>query len=76
MLAYKVNSNGGNVGFGVGVVCEPKQQTRLSHTGVSDEEQFKEVVAGGEGKSEGKSQTTAMLANRARVCLASRTTTE
>jgi hypothetical protein len=42
---YKVNTNGRNVRFSVCIVCESKQQTRLSYTGVSDEEEFEKVVA-------------------------------
>ena len=33
---YEIDTNGGNVGFSVRIVCEPEQQTRLSDTGVSN----------------------------------------
>ena len=42
---YKVYTNGGNVGFRVGIIRKAEQQTRLSDTGVSDQEQFEEVIA-------------------------------
>jgi hypothetical protein len=42
---YKVNTDSRNVGFSVCIICESKQQTRLSNTGVSDEEEFEKVVA-------------------------------
>lgn len=42
---YKVNTNGGNVGFSVRIICKSKQQTRLSNTGVSDEEEFEKIIA-------------------------------
>jgi hypothetical protein len=42
---YKVNADSRNVGFSVCIICESKQQTRLSNTGVSDEEEFEKVVA-------------------------------
>jgi hypothetical protein len=42
---YKVNTDGRNVRLSVCIVCESKQQTRLSYTGVSDEEEFEKVVA-------------------------------
>jgi hypothetical protein len=41
---HEVNSDGGNVAFGVCVVCEPQQQARLSDTRVTDKEEFEEVV--------------------------------
>ena len=36
--AYEINTNGGNVGFCVGVIGKSEKQTRLSDTGVSDKE--------------------------------------
>ncbi len=41
---YKVDTDGGDVGFRVGVVGETQQQARLSYTGVTDEEELEEVV--------------------------------
>ena len=42
---YKIDSDSGDVGFSVGIIGKSKQQTRLPDTGISDEEQFKEVIA-------------------------------
>jgi uncharacterized protein YcfJ len=42
---YKINANGGNVRLGVRVVGESEQQTRLSDTGISNEKEFKEIIA-------------------------------
>lgn len=39
----EINSNGADVGFGVGVVREPEEETRLADTRVTNEE---ELVAG------------------------------
>lgn len=41
---HEVDTDGGDVALGVGVIGEPEQQARLANTGVSDEEQLKEVV--------------------------------
>lgn len=41
---YEVNTDGRNVAFRVGVIGETEQQTRLSNTGVSDEEELEEVI--------------------------------
>ena len=43
--AYEINTNGRNVGFCVGVIRKSEKQTRLSDTGVSNEEKFEEVIA-------------------------------
>ena len=42
---FEINTNGGDVGFGVSVVCESKEQTRFTDTGVSNKEQFEQIVA-------------------------------
>lgn len=42
--AYKVNTDCGDVRLGVSVVGESQKQAGLSNTGVSDEEQFEEVI--------------------------------
>jgi hypothetical protein len=42
---YKVYTNSGNVGFRVGIIRKSEQQTGLSNTGVSNKEQFEEVIA-------------------------------
>lgn len=41
---YEVNADCRDVAFGVGIISETKQQARLSNTGVTDEEQFEEVI--------------------------------
>ena len=41
---YEVNTDGGDVRLGVGVVSETQQQTRFSNTRVTDEEKLEEVV--------------------------------
>jgi hypothetical protein len=41
---YEVNTDGRNVAFRVGIIGESEQQTRLSNTGVSDEEELEEVI--------------------------------
>ena len=43
--AYKVNADRRDIALGVGVVRKPEQKTRLADTGISDEEQFEEVIA-------------------------------
>ena len=43
-VAYEVNTDCGDVGLGVSVVGKSQEQSRLSNTGVSDEEQLEEVV--------------------------------
>lgn len=45
---YEVNTDGGNVALGVSVVCESKQQTRLSDTGITDQEELEEIVVSAE----------------------------
>jgi hypothetical protein len=41
---YEINSNGGDVRLGVGVVGESQQKARLSNTGITDEEKLEQVV--------------------------------
>lgn len=41
---YEIDTDGRNVGFGVGVIGETKQQAGLSYTRVADEEELEEVV--------------------------------
>ena len=41
---YEVDTDGGDVRLGVGVVGKSQQQARLSNTGVTDEEELEEVV--------------------------------
>ena len=40
----KVNSNGANVAFGVGVVGEPQQKARFTNTGVTNQEQLEQII--------------------------------
>jgi len=42
---YKVYANGRNVRLGVRIVGKSKQQTRLSNTRVTNEQQLEEVIA-------------------------------
>jgi hypothetical protein len=42
---YEVHTDGRNVRLGVGIVSESKQQTRLSYTGISNQEKLEEIVA-------------------------------
>ena len=42
--AYKVDPDGGNVAFCVGVIGKSKQQARLSDARVSDKEELEQVV--------------------------------
>lgn len=41
---YEVYTDSGNVALRVGVIGKPKQQARLPDTGVSNEEEFEEIV--------------------------------
>lgn len=41
---YKVNTDGGDVRFSVGIIGKSKQQARLAYTGVTDEKQLEEIV--------------------------------
>jgi hypothetical protein len=43
-VAYEVDTNSRDIRLSVGIVGEPQQQTGLSYTGVSDEEELKEIV--------------------------------
>jgi hypothetical protein len=43
-VAYEVDTDGRDVGLGIGIVGESQQQARLADTGVSDEEELEEVV--------------------------------
>ena len=46
-MTYEIDPNGGDVGFGVGVIGEPQQEARLSDAGVTDEQKLEEVVVSG-----------------------------
>lgn len=41
---YEVDTDGGDVGFRVGIVSKTQEQARLSYTRVTDEEELEEVV--------------------------------
>jgi len=47
---YEVDTNGGNVGFGICIVGEPQEQARLSDTGVTDEEELEKIIVSGMGQ--------------------------
>ena len=42
--AYEVNTDGRDVAFCVGVVCESKQQAGFSYSRISDQEELEEVI--------------------------------
>lgn len=43
-MTYEVNTDGGDVALGVGIVGEPKQQAGLSDARVADKQELEEVV--------------------------------
>lgn len=45
--SYEVDTDGRDVRFGVSIVCESKQQARLSNARVSDKQQLKEIIVSG-----------------------------
>ena len=42
---YEINADSGNVRFGVCVISKSKEQTRFTNAGVSDKEEFEQVIA-------------------------------
>jgi len=42
---FKINANGRNVRFRVGIIGKPEKQTGFTDTGVSNEEELEEIVA-------------------------------
>lgn len=42
---YKINTNGRDVGFGVGIVSKPQKKTGFTNTRVSNKKEFKEIIA-------------------------------
>lgn len=44
LITYKVNTNGRDVGLGVRVIGETKQQARLSDAGISDQQELEQVI--------------------------------
>lgn len=43
-ITHEIDTDGRDVGLGVGVIGESQEKTRLSNTGVSDEEELEEIV--------------------------------
>jgi hypothetical protein len=41
---YEIHANSRDVAFCVGVIGKSKEQTRLSDAGISDKEEFEEVI--------------------------------
>jgi hypothetical protein len=41
---HEIDTDGRDVGLGIGVIGESQEKTRLSNTGVSDEEELEEIV--------------------------------
>lgn len=41
---YEVNTDSRNVAFRISIICKSEKQTRLSDTGVTDEEEFEQVI--------------------------------
>jgi hypothetical protein len=52
-LTYEVDTNGRDIGFGICVVGESKQQARLSDSGVTDEQELEQVIVSGGCWSDG-----------------------
>lgn len=46
-MTHKIDTDGRDVGLGVGVIGESQKQARLSNTGISDEEELEEIVVSG-----------------------------
>jgi hypothetical protein len=42
---YKVDTNGGDITFRIGIIGKTEQKTRLSNTGVTDKKKLEEVIA-------------------------------
>jgi hypothetical protein len=51
-VTHEVDTDGGDVGFSVGVVGKSQKQARLSNTGISDEEELEEIIVSGGVESE------------------------
>lgn len=43
-MTHEVNTDGGDVRLGIGIVCESQEETRLSDSRVSNQEELEEVV--------------------------------
>ena len=46
-MTHEIDTDGGDVGLGVGIVGKSQQQTRLSNTGISDEEELEKIIVSG-----------------------------
>ena len=59
---YEIDTNGGNIRFSVRVIRKSQQETRLSDTGVTDEEELEKIIAVQEKRHDkthnGHNQTT------------------
>lgn len=44
LSTYEVDTDGGNVALGVGVVGKTQKQTRFTDTGISDQQQLEQVI--------------------------------
>lgn len=56
-MPYEVNSNSGDVAFCVCIICESKQQARLSHSRVTDQKKLEQVIVPKQGRVLVMSQT-------------------
>ena len=56
-MTHEIDTDGGDVGLGIGVVGKSQQQARLSYTGISDEEELEEIVVSSRNRSEMSSLT-------------------
>lgn len=43
-MTNEIDTDGGDVGLGVGIIGKSQQQARLSNTGISDEEELEEII--------------------------------
>jgi len=41
---YEIYADGGNVTLSVGIIGETKQETRLSNSGIADQQQLEQIV--------------------------------
>lgn len=46
-MTYEINTNGRDVGLGVGVVGKPQQQAGLSNTRITDKQKLEEIIISG-----------------------------
>lgn len=43
-MTNEIDTDGGDVGLGVGIIGKSQQQARLSNTGITDEEELEEII--------------------------------